>query len=206
MFVCLLFFWWMYGRTTKPRFVFQVVNFQLAIRILLVWCYVHDLVLAHNTVVSGYCNTVPNNSLTYLGSKINCYSFGRFLRSPALCKRQVWTRSDIKRERSASSHLHDIADTAQTKSRLLHAYFNVIFSVQLLLVIFVFRKLNFPTVHVYFLSPRLPSSNLSTMLVVRSRIVPRVFLGILRFSSSHKNQFDQDREPHGNQLLRTTIQ
>lgn len=29
----------------------------------------------------------------------------------------------MKRERPQSSHLNDIADTAQTKSRLLHTYF-----------------------------------------------------------------------------------
>lgn len=113
----------MYGRTRKPRFVFQVVNFQLAIRILLVWCYVHDLVLAHNTVVSGYCNTVPNNSLTYLGSKINCYSFGRFIRSPALCKRQKSEQGVISKE---SGLPHPIFMILQIRHKQNRGYFMLI--------------------------------------------------------------------------------
>lgn len=91
--VC-LFGWLFFGdsivelliQTIVEMVVFHVVNFQLAIRILSVWCYVHALVLTHNTVVSDYCIAVPNKFLTHLVNKRNFYSFGRYLKSSALCQ------------------------------------------------------------------------------------------------------------------------
>lgn len=106
LFVC-LFGWLFFGdaivelliQTIVEVVVFHVVNFQLAIRILSVWCYVHALVLTHNTVVSDYCIAVPNKFLTYLVNKRNFYSFGRYLKSSALCQ----FRLVVYKDRTASA-------------------------------------------------------------------------------------------------------
>jgi len=64
----------------------QVETFQLPVPILSVLCLVHVLVLTHNTVVSDYYTAVANKFLTHLENKRNAYSFGRYLKSPALCQ------------------------------------------------------------------------------------------------------------------------